>query len=202
MYRIWIPAAAVAALTLSPALATAQTATDASTSVQQRDASATLSEHVERAGTLVDALLDWQPVQTNLDKSPSTAIAVSRDRVQSLKREVDGMKQALTARSESGADSSRAIAVGTLPAHVNRAKQLTAQLITPAGATAVGTSGAMKTGSQSTAQAGTAESHPPQAAADDTTKKDQSPIVTIDRTKLEQLNAEIEAIEHLVNQQK
>jgi hypothetical protein len=183
---VFAPAASAATQqsgTAQPATPAAQTAAAAPDASQPE----AIHDHIEEAEDLVEALLDWQHAPTAsgdaargtwAPQPATTLIAVDRERVQKLAAAIDAIA-VMMPPSPAGR--------GDLAAHARKAQEIARELMPSAGTDAVGTTGAA-TGAA--APATTADRSANRAAAG-------SGVVTLDRTALERLELEIDAMDRL-----
>jgi hypothetical protein len=134
-----------------------------------------IREHIDAAEDLVESLLDWRHVLTAVESAdvpgPSTTlISVDREPVAKLAQVLAAIASMLPARTDPSATGPR----GDLRAHVEKAREITGELL-PGGEAAAASP------SESAARRG------PTRTGD----------ITVDRTALERLEVEIDAIERV-----
>lgn len=186
----------VALLFAAPGMA--QTSSANPTTAQKEHASKaadTLHGHVEQAEDIVNSLLRNRQAGSSAPQK-NTLIAVHRSDLMKLQGELQAMS-ADTPASEARSTAAK----GTLADHVREAKRLVdvishnsvANEQTPA----VGTSGSAQPSTATGNQADTSGSQPSAPAVAAQHGAPQNDIVTIDRTRVQELKKQIEAIERL-----
>jgi hypothetical protein len=146
---------------------------DITADVEKREA---ILDHIDVAEDIVESLLDWRHVLIGKDSTsivgPSTTlISIEREPVTKLAGALDAIWSMLPPRADGAATGPH----GDLRAHVEKAREITRELMPNGASSAVGTSG-------------TAVQKGPTQTGD---------IVTVDRTALQRLEVEIDAIERV-----
>jgi hypothetical protein len=146
----------------------------AAVGAQQRDA---ILDHIDAAEDVVESLLEWRHVVKAVESSqadrqlvgPSTTlISIEREQVAKLTGALDAIASMLPAPSREAAQPR-----GDLRAHVDKAREIAQELMPKTAPAPVGTSGS-----------------PDRSTANDA-------IVVVDRTALERLEVEIDAMERV-----
>jgi hypothetical protein len=138
-----------------------------------------IRDHVDAADELVDHLLDWRHVNTHLHGGQqagesTTLISVDADQIQRLGALLNAISSAVPAGAP-GVEPH-----GDLRAHVDKAVTIGREL---------------GTATATTTAAGTAGANAPPAATDRSGQPKQ--VITVDRTALQRLEIEIEAMKLL-----
>lgn len=186
----------VALLFAAPGMA--QTSSKNTTAVQEEHASKaadTLHGHVEKAEDIVNSLLRMHQAGS-VAPQKNTLIAVHRSDLMKLQGELQAMS------ADNPASQSRATATkGTLADHVREAKRLVDVIshdsVANEQSQPVGTTGSADQATASGNQQGTSNSQPSAPSVSAQHEAGQNDIVSIDRTRVQELKKQIESIERL-----
>jgi hypothetical protein len=177
MHTLFNRAAAIVMAVLVPAAVNAQNRDATAPDASHRD---TILEHIDEAEDIVESLLDWDYVLTAVEppgadpkfaRLSTTVIAIEHEPVTKLASVLEAISAMLPP-----ADPASAEPRGDLRAHVEKAREIARELMPQPSSGTAGTSGA----------AGSAKD--PTPAGD---------IIKVDRTAVERLEVEIDAIERL-----